>query len=279
MSVSAASALLVLATPGALAAQVVPASDLPPAAIEAGQVPADEQGEIVVEGETQAPPGDPLARINVQTYEATQAVDEAVVAPVARSYEAALPGPARSGLRNFLRNLKAPIIALNFLLQLKPGKTFETIGRFTLNSTLGVGGLFDVAKREPFNLPHRPNGFADTLGYYGVGPGPYFFLPLIGPTTLRDLAGGGVDAMVLPTAIGGPFAKIEYTAPAVTVGALDARVQFNQQITAQQQADDPYAATREFYLAQRRAQIDALKGIMPQQSAGTISEAAPETVE
>lgn len=257
MSVSAAPLLLIVASPTAV--EIPPGP--PPAAGE--QAPANDDGEILVEGEYEAPQGDPLARINAQSYEVTQAVDVALVAPAAGVYREAVPGTARTGLRNFLRNLKAPIIALNFLLQLKPGKAAETVGRFGLNSTLGMGGVIDIARREPFNLPHRPNGFADTLGYYGVGPGPFFYLPLVGPTTLRDLAGGAVDASILPTAIGGPFAKLEYTIPASAIGALDYRIEFDELIASQQQADDPYNAAREYYLAQRQAQIDALKGLRP----------------
>src|SRR3546814_2444079 len=66
---------------------------------------------------------------------------------------------------------------LAYMLQFKPGKAMETAGRFTINTTLGVAGLFDVAKRKPFFLPYRPNGLANVLGYYGVGPGPYMYLP------------------------------------------------------------------------------------------------------
>ena len=74
----------------------------------------------------------------------------------------------------------------------KVGKAFETLGRLAINSTVGVGGLFDVAGKKA-DLPYRRNGFANTLGYYGVKPGAYLFLPLIGPTTVRDLVGGAID--------------------------------------------------------------------------------------
>src|SRR3546814_16310736 len=79
------------------------------------------------------------------------------------------------------------------MLQFKPGKAMETAGRFTINTTLGVAGLFDVAKRKPFFLPYRPNGLANVLGYYGVGPGPYLSLPIAGPPTLRDITGDTWD--------------------------------------------------------------------------------------
>src|SRR3546814_6026547 len=89
--------------------------------------------------------------------------------------------PVRDGLGNALRNISEPVNFLNFLLQFKIGKAAETLGRFVVNTTFGVGGLVDVAKTKPFNLPYRRNGFANTLGFYGVEPGPYFYLPLVGP--------------------------------------------------------------------------------------------------
>jgi phospholipid-binding lipoprotein MlaA len=126
---------------------------------------------IVVTARPDSEPGDPMLQLNAQSFQVVQDVDEALVGPVAMAYKDAIPKPIRHGLRNFLRNLTEPIVALNFLLQLKPGKAAETVGRFAVNSTIGIGGLFDVAKREPFKLPYRRNGFANTLGYYGVEPG------------------------------------------------------------------------------------------------------------
>ncbi len=122
------------------------------------------------------------------------------MAPVAKAYKKSLPKPVRSGIRNFLNNLGEPIVFLNYLLQLKPGKAFETLGRFAINSTIGIGGLVDVAKKEPFNLPHRRNGFANTLGYYGVDSGSYLYLPIIGATTVRDLVGDGLRPVPFPAA-------------------------------------------------------------------------------
>src|SRR3546814_2571466 len=96
------------------------------------------------------------------------------------------------------------------LLQFKIGKALETVGRFAINSTIGAAGVFDVAKKAPINLPYRSNGFANTLGFYGVEPGPYFFLPLVGPTTLRDMVGDGIDLLVLPVSVGKPFNQTAY---------------------------------------------------------------------
>jgi phospholipid-binding lipoprotein MlaA len=121
--------------------------------------------------------------LNKVTFAATQAVDRAVIEPAAKAYGKTIPYPIRAGLRHFFTNLTEPVVALNFLLQLKPGKAAETLGRFALNSTVGIGGLLDVAVAKPFKLPYRRNGFANTMAYYGVGPGPFLFVPLVGPTT------------------------------------------------------------------------------------------------
>jgi ABC-type transporter lipoprotein component MlaA len=209
--------------------------------------------------------GDPLEDVNAKSFEATRVVDEAVIGPVARAYGHAVPRPIRSGLRNFLHNLHEPVVALNFLLQLKPGKAVETVGRFAINSTIGGAGLFDVAKRRPFNLPRRANGFADTLGYYGVKPGPYLFLPLIGPTTPRDLLGLVVDRMVvpmavgkLPSSVGRPLHRL--ARPLAIAKVLDHRAEFDEQLQDLRETANPYAARREFYLQRRQAEIDNLRG-------------------
>lgn len=217
-------------------------------------------GTIVVTGETGAPPSDPAQAINQQSYAAVQAVDDAVVAPVANVYKKGLPSPVRSGLRNFLTNLTEPVVFLNFLLQGKPGKAMETLGRFGLNTVLGVAGLVDVAKTKPFNLPRRVNGFANTLGYYGIGPGPYMFLPLVGPITVRDLIGLGLDRALLPAAVGKPFTRPEWVLGAGTVKSLDDRVEFDCELTRMRESSNPYNTTREFYLERRKAEIEALHG-------------------
>ncbi|WP_432201471.1 MlaA family lipoprotein [Erythrobacter sp. W53] len=214
---------------------------------------------IVVSGEAADPMKDPLVEVNEAAFEMSQEVDAAIIEPVAEVYEEGLPKPIRSGLRNFFRNLLEPVNALNFMLQLKPGKAFETLGRFAINSTVGIGGLVDVAKREPFNLPRRRNGFANTLGYYGVGPGPFLVVPLLGPTTLRDALGGALDQAVLPTAVGGIFTSPALGIPAYTITSLEDRIEFDERIAKINASDDPYYAVRETYLCRREADIAALK--------------------
>ena len=228
------------------------------AAARAGD-PSAREGDILVLGRNRE--GDPLQGANVKAFGATQAVDDAVIGPVAMTYKRKVPSPIRRGIHNFLYNLKEPVVFLNFILQLKPGKAAETFGRFAINSTVGVGGVLDVAKKRPFRLPRRANGFADTLGYHGVKNGPFMFLPIVGPTTVRDLFGGFVDRLLLPATIGAPFTKVAFTAPLGVLGALDHRADFDETLhVLHDGAVDPYTASREFYLRRRQAEIDHLHG-------------------
>jgi phospholipid-binding lipoprotein MlaA len=221
--------------------------------------PEGEETEIIVEGEYGPPAGDPVEKINAESYRITQAVDEALIEPLAYAYRDGLPEPIRDGLGNVVRNLGEPSNALNFLLQGKVGKAFETLGRLAINSTIGVGGLFDVAGKKA-DLPYRRNGFANTMGFYGVGPGPYLYLPVTGATSARDLLGSTLDQLLLPIAVGKPFNQTEFAASYFVVNGLDQRLAFDEEIAAIRATEDPYGVRRDTYLAQRRKEIAALRG-------------------
>ncbi|PZU11093.1 MAG: hypothetical protein DI606_12070 [Sphingobium sp.] len=225
----------------------------------------DAAQDIVVTGEKGPPPGDPLEEVNAKSFEAVQSVDKAVIGPVAKAYNKGLPRPIRKGLRNFFLNLGEPVVFAAYLLQFKPGKALETAGRFGINTTLGLAGLFDIAKRKPFYLPYRPNGLSNTLGFYGIKPGPYMYLPLIGPTTLRDLIGDTVDNLILPTVVGSPFNKPSVVIPATILNQLGERAAFDETIREIRKEEDPYAVYRDLYLKQRQAEIDALHGRAPKE--------------
>ena len=244
-------------TPATIPAPVAPPAPAPAVQPSASVPPTVEKDIVVQSREGQ---GDPIEQLNVQGFEITQEVDKAVFGPVARAYGTAIPRPIRKGLRNFLTNLREPIVAINYVLQLKIGKAGETLGRFAINSTLGVAGVFDQAKRKPFNLPRRRNGFANTMGFYGVKPGPFFYLPLIGPTTLRDFLGNVVDQIGAPHVTVPPFDQSQYIVPIGVLSALDARNEFDEELEERRAGADPYGATRKIYLDRRQAEIDALRG-------------------
>lgn len=204
-------------------------------------------------------PGDPLESVNRRFYRTQSGIDRGFFGPIARFYKRTVPRVIRSGLRNIIRNLTEPIVFVNDVLQLKPKRAVRTLGRFAVNSTIGVGGVIDVAKAA--DLPHRPNGFGNTLGRYGVGPGPFLYLPLIGPTTLRDLFGGQADGLVLPVAVGFPFDRLDYQLSRGIVSTLDRRAEAEDDLKALLAgAVDPYATLRSVYLQSRAATIAELQG-------------------
>lgn len=254
-----ATALLLAGSP--LQSDVAPPVRAPVPVTQTTPAPATTADDIVVVGRDRR--GDPLAPVNEESFAVTQAVDQAIIGPVARAYKRNVPSTLRSGLRNFIANLREPIVFLNYLLQLKPGKAAETLGRFAINTTAGAAGLVDVAKKRPFNLPRRRNGLANTLGYYGVKPGPFLFLPLIGPVTLRDLVGNVLDQFMVPVTAVPPLDNPAVTIPLLNLGALDYRAEYDEELTALRASRDPYAAVRKYYLDRRQAEIDALRGKGP----------------
>ena len=200
-------------------------------------------------------PGDPYERANRVGYAVHQVLDRLLLRPAALTYKALIPGPMRTGVRHVLDNLDEPVVVLNDLFQGHPGNAGRTTVRFAVNSTLGVLGIFDVAGKT--GLPHRDNSFAFTLGRHHVKPGPFLFIPLLGPTTVRDLFGGAVDGVL------DPFHWIHYryrnpiTVARAVVGGLDLRANADDDLKAlTESATDPYATLRSVYLQNQQSQID-----------------------
>jgi phospholipid-binding lipoprotein MlaA len=129
---------------------------------------------------------DPWERVNRFTYRFNARFDEAIFLPVASGY-GRLPPPIRSGVHNFFGNLAEVQTVVNYAVQLHPIAGARSLGRFLINSTIGIGGLFDVATR--LKLQHEPTGFSRTLATWGMHPGPYLVIPFFGPATLRDGVG------------------------------------------------------------------------------------------
>ncbi|HVK56211.1 MAG TPA: VacJ family lipoprotein [Burkholderiales bacterium] len=139
-------------------------------------------------------PRDPLEGYNRAVYKLNDAVDRAVLKPVAKGYDKATPDLVKTGVRNFFGNLGDVVVFANDLLQGKGEQALSDFGRFFINSTFGLAGLFDIASSA--GLHKNNEDFGQTLGKWGVGPGPYFVLPLLGPSTIRDAVAKPVDAQL-----------------------------------------------------------------------------------
>lgn len=204
-------------------------------------------------------PGDPWQKYNRRSYAIGGFIDRVLVKPVARTYRRFTPAPLRRGLGNVINNLREPVTAVNGVLQARPKITAKAAGRFVVNSTVGVLGLFDVAGRG--GLERQPADFGQTLGRYGVGAGPYLYLPLVGPMTLRDGAGGVVNTLTDPVSLdtGGP--ATDFAVGRTVVRGLDARVAADGTLTAvEEESTDPYATIRASYLQYREAMVREARG-------------------
>jgi phospholipid-binding lipoprotein MlaA len=141
-------------------------------------------------------PNDPLEDINRPIFAFNKALDDYALKPVAKGYRTVLPEFARDGVRNFLRNLRTPIILANEALQGDGEQAGKTFARFWMNTVLGLGGLIDVGVQHGF--PFHDEDFGQTLAVWGVPDGPYLMLPVLGPSNVRDTVGIGVDAFADP---------------------------------------------------------------------------------
>src|ERR1700732_2024585 len=143
------------------------------------------------------PPQDPWESWNRGVYRVNDKVDRAVVKPIARTYVRAVPAPARTGVSNFFANLRTTTVMVNDALQGKFRAAANDLARLVVNTTVGVGGLLDPATQ--MGLDKNDEDFGQTLGHWGVHPGPFVEVPLLGPSDARDGPGRGVDIFTSPT--------------------------------------------------------------------------------
>ncbi|MDO9459065.1 MAG: VacJ family lipoprotein [Alphaproteobacteria bacterium] len=139
---------------------------------------------------------DPFEPMNRAIFSFNLGFDKIILRPTALAYRAVLPAPARESATNFLDNLESPVIFLNDLLQAKPRRAANTLARFSINTVIGFFGFFDPA--EDMGLARHDEDFAQTLGAWGVSPGPYLVLPLLGPLPPRDTIGFVADIFTDP---------------------------------------------------------------------------------
>ena len=136
---------------------------------------------------------DSLEPFNRRMYAFNTQIDKKIVYPASRIYAAVVPKPIRKGISNFYNNFSEIPTFVNSVLQLKPGKAVNALGRFVVNSTVGVLGVADVAKN--MGMKRDPETMGDTLGHYGVKTGSFLVLPVLGPSDLRDAVGAGIDSI------------------------------------------------------------------------------------
>lgn len=194
---------------------------------------------------------DPFEGFNRAIFTFNDTMDHYVLKPVAQGYDAALPKPVKTGVSNFFNNLGEPLVIINDLLQGKLIQGLSDTGRFLINSTLGIYGLFDVAKY--MHLPAHNEDFGQTLGLWGVGEGPYLVLPFLGPSNIRDGVG---SAAAFYTS---PISQIDETNTENklrAVKAVDTRYNLLGTLDSLEEgALDPYAFMRDSFTQNRRHKI------------------------
>ena len=198
-----------------------------------------------------ADPRDPWESMNRSVYQFNDAVDAVAIKPAAEIYTKVLPSFVRTGIHNFLGNLSDVWSMANSAMQLKGQATAETFMRINVNTFFGLGGLLDVASE--MRLEKRKEDFGQTLGYWGVKPGPYLVLPLLGPSTLRDTLATPVDFKGNPSEM---FTD-EATRNSLSVTRiLDVRSGLLQTVDVIKAASlDPYTFVRDGYLQKRKNDI------------------------
>jgi phospholipid-binding lipoprotein MlaA len=197
---------------------------------------------------------DPYEPTNRAIFKFNTAIDNNFAKPVAKFYNHAVPEPARDGLHNILANLNKPVVLGNDVLQGECTMAGQTLARLTVNSTLGLGGILDVATH--FGIPDHDNDFGLTLGKWGVGEGPYFVAPFVGPAPPRDLGGKVVDIFMDPLTYARFHGSDTWSAVRGGLGALDDRARNIDTVEQIERTSiDFYATSRSLYRQYRDSEI------------------------
>lgn len=205
-----------------------------------------------------ADPNDPLESYNRAVYKFNDTFDTYLVKPVSQGYDAITPAPIQKGISNFFSNLDDVLVIVNDLFQFKFKQAASDTGRFLINSTLGLFGLIDWA--SDMGLEKHNEDFGQTLGHWGVPSGPYFILPFLGPSTIRDATGYAVDESYFDPI----YKEVEEGYPVssrdnesavwsmTAIKAVDIRANLLKgEKIMDEAALDPYVYLRELYLQRR----------------------------
>jgi phospholipid-binding lipoprotein MlaA len=216
----------------------------------AGEAPAEPAGMPAYPG-TRTDVYDPWEPYNRQMFKFNMAIDRGVLRPLARTYRDTVPATARTGVSNFLDNLEQPLSSVNALLQGKPKQAGSDMARFVINLTLGLGGVLDPA--SALGLGQGDEDFGQTLGKWGVGPGPYLVLPFMPARSLRDWGGEVLDQR------GEPSSYIEDDVARIGAKGLDlleARYRVLDLDEALDSAYDQYAFVRDAWTQRREYKVN-----------------------
>jgi len=196
------------------------------------------------------PERDPWEAYNRKIHAFNMELDRYVMRPVARGYDAVMPDAPQRGVRNFFRNLSFPVDFLNLVLQGKFGDSVQATTRFLINTTVGLGGFFDVATRE--GIPRYEEDFGQTLAVWGWSESRYLVMPLFGPYTVRDFLGRSFYGYFHPLSY---LAREKNSYSLIVVDLVTLRAEllpFDQQV---EEAADPYVLIRDVYLQNREFKI------------------------
>lgn len=197
---------------------------------------------------------DPNEARNREIHDFNKGVDQVLLRPTANTYSTLLPEPVERGVSNFANNLDAPGDVVNNLLQLRLGKAAENTLRFAINSTVGIGGLFDPA--TALGVAGDPTDFGETLHIWGAPEGQYSEVPFLGPTTDRDLVGVIVDVVANPVRLALPRPESTYATGAKVASGLSDRSRYTNTVdSVLYESADSYAQTRLLYLQNRRFEL------------------------
>jgi phospholipid-binding lipoprotein MlaA len=188
---------------------------------------------------------DPYEDFNRQMFAFNDGLDRAVIEPVAHGYRAITNEPIREGVGNFTSNLNEPLTFVNHVLQGQIPDAGATFGRFVINTTVGIAGIFDPA--AALGVQRTKEDFGQTLGKWGVEPGPYLVLPLIGSTSPRDVFGMGADVALNPLNYPEFESDDEIRLGIATLGGINAREGAIEAIDEVRQQVDPYTTVRRLY--------------------------------
>jgi len=195
---------------------------------------------------------DPLEEINRPIFEFNQNLDENLIKPIAISYRDNTPDSIKKGESNFFSNLGEVSTLANQILQFKAEDSLLTLSRFLINTTIGLVGIFDPASE--LGLTKKDEDFGQTLGVWGVPEGPYFVIPVLGPSTLRDTAGLYVDVTSNANFINSLDTNSEIAA--TSMKTVDKRVELLPATDLINRSFDPYTTMRSSYLQKRRNDVN-----------------------